>query len=337
LKALALLGLFAGLAIATLLVLTHGAEEIWHSIVALSWAGFVMVIAVHSGLIILMGLAWWFLGRDHAKWPCFAWGRLIRDSASEALPLSQIGGYVLGARAVTLTGVSGAFAAGSTVVDVTIELVAQLGYTIIGLGLLHSVRPQTIIVGPILAGVGVMALLVTMFFAVQAKGAGAVERIGARIAGQLLGREIAGSGAVRTEIQRIHARRGRLLSASLIHLTAWVLSGVETWLTLGFMGIPISLAAALVIDSLLYGMRSVAFMVPNALGVQEGGLVFLCALFGVGADAALALSFIKRGRDLFIGIPALLVWQAIEGRHAWDRMVVGAEEEISARTIVRDP
>ena len=30
------------------------------------------------------------------------WGRLVRDSGSEALPLSQVGGYVLGARALAL-------------------------------------------------------------------------------------------------------------------------------------------------------------------------------------------------------------------------------------------
>ena len=78
-----------------------------------------------------------------------------------------------------------------------------------------------------------------------------------------------------------------------------------------------SVAEALVIDSLLYGMRSVAFLVPSAVGVQEGGLILLCGLFGVGADAALALSLIKRARDLAIGVPALLAWQMLEGRRAF--------------------
>ena len=45
--------------------------------------------------------------------------------------------------------------------------------------------------------------------------------------------------------------------------------------------------------------------------------MFLGSLFGVDADTALALSFVKRGRDLAIGVPALLIWQAIEGRRAW--------------------
>jgi len=36
-------------------------------------------------------------------------------------------------------------------------------------------------------------------------------------------------------------------------------------------------------------------------------------LFGLPPEMALALSLLKRGRDLAIGIPALLAWQALEG------------------------
>ena len=105
-----------------------------------------------------------------------------------------------------------------------------------------------------------------------------------------------------------------MLAACAIHLAAWLLNGVETWLTLRMTGVALGLAEGLVIDSLLYGMRSVAFIVPSALGVQEGGLILLCGLFGVGADAALALSLIKRARDVTIGVPILLAWQGLEGR-----------------------
>jgi hypothetical protein len=63
-------------------------------------------------------------------------------------------------------------------------------------------------------------------------------------------------------------------------------------------------------------------MVPNALGVQEGGLVLLGGMFGIGPDAALALSLVKRGRDLVIGVPALLAWQLVEGRRAWRKGVL---------------
>jgi putative membrane protein len=314
---LAIFALIGGLALATILVLSYGAGAILHAIASLGANGFAIIVVWHLGLIGLMGVAWWLLGRHRASLPCYAWGRLIRDSAAEALPLSQLGGYVLGARAVTLAGLPGAFAAGSTVVDVTIELVAQLAYTLIGLALLNRLLPANEIVRPLLTGLAVMALLVGVFVAVQARGAGWVEHAGRRLAGVLLGGEAASSGAVQAEISRLHARKLTLLSAALVHLASWLLSGVETWLTLRLMGIPVPAPAAVAIDSLLYGLRSLAFLVPNAVGVQEAGLVLLGGLFGVGADQALALSLIKRGRDLVIGVPALLIWQSLEGRRAW--------------------
>jgi putative membrane protein len=318
---LAFLGLIGGLAIVTCLVLSQGAAAIWHATATLGWDGFAAVMAWHLGLIFLMGLAWWLLarGRADAILPRFVWGRLIRDSASEALPLSQIGGYMLGARALTLAHVSAAFAAGSTVVDVTVELAAQLLYTLLGLFLLDLVQPANAFAAPILTGVAGMAALVAVFFAVQTRAVDALESLGTRLAGAFLGRELARRGAVRQEISRLHARPPVLLLAAAVHLASWVLSGVETWLTLRLMGIALPLQGGIGIDSLLYGMRSLAFMVPNAIGVQEAGLVLLGSLFGVGADQALALSLIKRGRDVAIGIPALLIWQMLEGRRAWQR------------------
>ncbi len=318
-KALAIIGLIGGLALATILVLSWGVGTIWHSATALGLEGFGFVVGFHIVLIILMGCAWWMLGRERvdAKASRFIWGRLIRDSASEALPLSQIGGFVLGARALTLAGVSGAFAAASTVVDVTLELVAQIGYTIIGLLLLEWLRPSNAIVAPVLAGVVIMSVATAIFFAIQARGAGFVERNSNRLARQFLGRDIGEAGAVQASIRDLQARRSTLLLVASTHLACWLLSGAETWLTFRLMGLALTLPAALAVDSVIYAMRSAAFMVPNSLGVQEGGLVLLGFLFGVGPGASLALSLIKRARDLVIGIPALLVWQAIEGRHVW--------------------
>ena len=44
----------------------------------------------------------------------------------------------------------------------------------------------------------------------------------------------------------------------------------------------------------MHAVRGAAFAVPGALGAQEGGLIVLCAIFGVPPDAALALSLVKR-------------------------------------------
>ena len=310
--------LLGGLLLLVVLAAAGGAGAVWPSARSLGAGGFALVSMIHLALMAWMGIAWWLLeATGIARWPRFAWGRVIRDSAAELLPLSQLGGYVLGARAVTLAGVPGPFAAASTVVDVTVELAAQLGYTALGLALLARLRPASGFVVPGLAAIVAMTGLVVAFVTVQARGIGAAERAAAALARTLLGRGLGGAGLVQARIRALHASWPILLAAGGVHAAAWVLNGVETWVTLRLMDVRLALPEALVIDSLLFGLRSVAFMVPSALGVQEAGLVVLCGLFGIGADAALALSLVKRARDLAIGVPALLAWQAVEGRRAW--------------------
>jgi len=57
-----------------------------------------------------------------------------------------------------------------------------------------------------------------------------------------------------------------------------------------------------------------AFGIPGALGAQEGGLVAICAIFGLPAQVAVAMSLIKRVPDIVFGAPSLLGWQVLEGR-----------------------
>ena len=70
----------------------------------------------------------------------------------------------------------------------------------------------------------------------------------------------------------------------------------------------------LAIEALVFAVRSIAFVVPGALGVQEGAYLLIAPLFGLDPQAAIALSLLKRARDVTIGLPALVAWQAGEGR-----------------------
>jgi hypothetical protein len=104
-----------------------------------------------------------------------------------------------------------------------------------------------------------------------------------------------------------------------LHLGAWIANASEAWLVLRLAGRPLGFGAVLAMEGLLYAVRSAAFAVPNAVGVQEGAYILLGAGFGVTPETALALSLLKRGRDLVIGLPTLIAWQLAEGRHFWLR------------------
>ncbi len=317
-KALPILVAIAGVAAMAALVGYFGAGAVLRSLLAVGVAGFVAICAIHLVLIALMGLAWRAL-LPGAHSGTLIWARLVRDSGSEALPLSQVGGYVLGARALALAGVPVTLAAASTIVDVTLEFVAQLAYTALGLAWLVRLQPESRAAIPVLLGLGVAALAVTIFVLVQRRGVEFFDRIARYLGRGWAERGAAGAAVLHAALAGIYRRRGGLWANFALHLACWIASAAEVWLALRLAGAPLSFGAVLAIESLLYAIRTAAFVVPQAVGVQEGAYILLGAGFGLTPEMSLALSLLKRGRDLAIGLPTIAVWQAIESRRLWRR------------------
>jgi putative membrane protein len=303
----------AGLVLGTAIVGYFGFGAVGEALGAIGWGGFLLVCAYHLAVMAALGLAWFAIVPAHRHLPAYLWGRLIRDSGSEVLPLSQIGGFIMGARAATLLGPSMTLAFASTVVDVTIEVMAQLGYTLVGLALLVQLRPDATIIYPVAIGIALGLVGILGFVLLQRRGAAFVERLSQRLAASWLPGAAARTKPLQNALDEIYAARGGLVAGFLVHFAGWIASAGEAWLALHFMGVGLSVTAVLTIESLLYAIRSVAFAIPNAVGVQEGAYVMLGAIFGLPPEMALALSLLKRGRDLLIGVPALLAWQILEG------------------------
>jgi putative membrane protein len=307
-----------GIAATAALVGYFGAGAVAHALVTIGLLGFAIICAIHLVLIGVMGLAWRAL-LPGVRWWIPLWARLMRDSGSEALPLSQVGGYVLGARALTLSGVSGTDAAVSTIVDVTLEFIAQVAYTAIGLELLLQLQPDSTVVMPVGIGLGIATFAAVGFLAMQRRAIPIMDRIARRLGAGWVERTAAGAAALDEALADTYRRRGRLAWSAFLHLACWVAGAAEAWIVLGLAGSPLPFSAVLVIESLLYATRSAAFLVPNAVGVQEGAYVLFGAAFGLSPETALALSLLKRARDLVIGLPAIGVWQFVEGGRLWRR------------------
>lgn len=313
-KLATILAAIAGLILGTAIVGYYGFGAVAGALGAIGWGGFLIVFVYHLVTVACLGLAWYVIvPPPHRRAGAFIWGRFVRDSGSDVLPLSQIGGFFMGARAATLFGPSMTLAFATTVVDVTIELMAQLGYTALGLALLIELNPDAGLVYPVTVGIAVGVIGVLLFVLVQRRGAAFIEKLSDRLAASWLPGAAARARPLQNALDHIYAHRGGLVSGFVLHLIAWVASAVEAWLALYLMGVELSIGAVIAIESLLYAIRSIAFAVPNAVGVQEGAYVMLGALFGLPAEMALALSLLKRGRDLAMGVPVLLIWQMLEG------------------------
>jgi glycosyltransferase 2 family protein len=311
-KFLPILAAVLGIAAMAVLVGFFGAGAVLRSLAAVGAGGFAAICAIHFALMVVMGIAWRALLPGARSWVAI-WGRFVRDSGSEVLPLSQVGGYVLGARAVALAGVPGTVAAASTIVDVTLEFLAQLAYTALGLAWLIRLQPETAAAGPIILGLAIGTAAALAFVLVQRRGFGFFDRI-ARVLGQgWAAKTAAGAAALHAALADIYRNRSGLLLSFVLHFGCWIASAAEVWLALRLAGQPLPFVAVMAIESLMYAIRTAAFIVPNAVGIQEGAYILLGATFGVTPEMALALSLLKRARDITIGLPTLGIWQAVEG------------------------
>jgi putative membrane protein len=319
-RILAILAAIAGIILGTCVVGYYGFAAVANALLAIGWGGFAIVCLYHLLLYIVLGLCWWVIVPPPASKPwIFVASRAIRDSGSEILPLSQIGGFVMGARAATLLGVAAPVAIATTVVDVTMEMLAQLVYIALGLGLLVYARPQTDLAYGVGGGLAVTLAVTIAFVVAQRRALDLFEGFARRIAHQSLPAATARMQPVQDAIHACYERHAGLAQGSALHVVGWIANGIEAWIALALMGVPVSLAAVLTIESLLYAARSAAFFVPNAVGVQEGVYVMLGALYGLPPETMLALSLLKRARDIVIGVPVLLLWQGLEGGRLWKR------------------
>ncbi|HEX5279431.1 MAG TPA: lysylphosphatidylglycerol synthase domain-containing protein, partial [Micropepsaceae bacterium] len=290
---------------------------VFSAVLRIGLSGFLVVCLYALAVFALLGTAWWVLvaGSGPKGWRSFIWARVVRDSAAETLPFSQIGGFVIGARAAVLDGIPVNTSAASMVADVTTELLAQVIYACIGVSFLaiqlrrSEAVPST---GWLAIGILAAAIIATCFFLVQYFGGARIRSLVTRFLPQALSH----TDAVTSSLEVIYRAHGRIAASLVLHLLSWIASGAGTWIAFRLMGAQVSLTGVIAVDSLVYAVRSIGFAVPNALGVQEAAYAVFAPLLGIGPEIGLAISLIKRGRDIAIGIPVLLFWQVLEGHRA---------------------
>lgn len=312
----------AGIALLVALVAWQGAAEVWSGLARAGW-GLLAVCAFYPIALIVDTECWRLLlpGASRPPFAVLLAPRWICDAVNGLLPSAQIGGDVVRARLLTLRGVPGVDAGASVVADITAGVVTEILFTLLGIGLLirHDGAGRTALAAT--TGVLLFTVLLVAFY--MAQHGGLFRRL-ARLLERLVrigdwSPVVGGAEALDAAVIATYRRRREFVRACFWRMAGWFAGTLEVWLALYFLDRPIGLAEALMLESLGQAIRHAAFVIPGALGVQEGGFILLGAVAGLGPDTGLALSLMKRIRELLLGLPALLVWQMIEGRHFFRR------------------
>ena len=307
--------------IAALVVLTiwSGLDAVGHAIASVGW-GILLVVMVRAVTVSVAGAGWWLLFPSKAR-PQFGACvllRFVREAVNVLLPVAQAGGDVVGARLLTGYAVPGALAAASVIVDILVQAAAQFLFAAVGLLTLMALGADHALARSAAIGLAVAALLLAGFYLAQRRGGQRLlQSIVNRLAGDREWRVLGTIDAVYQNLTMIYAARSSFIASSVVHLAGWVVGVAEVSIVFAFMGHPVSIGEALVIESLLHAVRGAAFAIPSALGAQEGALVVLCAAFGIPPEQAIALSLVKRAADVVLGVSGLLGWQMLE----WGRLL----------------
>ena len=307
------LAALAGVVVAVLLAAHLDSAAVLRSLRAVGW-WVVAIAAFHLVPLLLSAAAWQFaLAPAHRR----SLGvllvlRWIREAVSGLLPVAQLGGDVVGARLLAGPAVPATAAAASVVVDLTVELVTLGLFILLGLVLLTATSRWAAASGWMQAGSA--ALLAGVLVCAAASRPGLLRPIRGLFERVVRLPSFFDSAFVHDIGRAARARyadRRAMAAAGVLHLLSWLAAAGEIWLVLRCMGVPIGVREALVIESLSHALRSAAFFVPGALGVQEAGFIEIGALFGIAPEAALALALARRMREIALGAPALLAWQAL--------------------------
>jgi putative membrane protein len=313
-----IIGATLGIAACVFVFTRHDWDEIWQAVELLGW-GLAVIVLWRFASLIVAGTSWRLLYTPGARPGVMiaVVARWVGESVNSLLPVAQVGGELARARllfhALKREGKpsSGLDSAATVIVDMTLALIAQVLFALPGLWHLWQLNEGAI--ARVAGGVVVSILPLVLLIAAQHQGA---IKGGAALAARFgLARLIADESQEHplwTRLASLYRRVPLAAAVTAGHLVAWTCRAAETYIALRLMGQEIGLLDAIMIEGLLGAARTVGFLLPAGLGIQEGALLLLCGWAGVPGHVALALALVKRARELGVCLPGLLTWAVLE-------------------------
>ena len=297
----------AGLASVAYLVAQTGVEALLDPLRVLSWRLAVFLVLPYAVVGLLHTVAW-RLVFVHA--PASLRRLFLIRLAGEALNLgtASVGGepvkiYLL------RPGVPLSEASAVQVVDKTAITIGQVLFLAVGLAVAlpqFELAPDFVRAMFILFGVQIVAVI--GFVRVQCVGIGGwtlrlLDRFGLATGERARGL----AGFDRALALAYRERRGAVVGCVLVHLLGWLAGSLEVYLVLRWLGIGAPLTMALAIDAFGTGIKFLAFAIPGAIGVLEGGYMVVFGAFGLGGGLGLSFTLVRRLRMVVWSLVGLVV------------------------------
>src|SRR2546422_4782103 len=259
-----LLGL-AGAALFTVLLIRQGAPQVGAAFASAGWA-IAAVVAYHFAVpVFLDALAWWVLfpPSDRLSLWKLLWMRWIGESVSTLVPSAAVGGDIVRARLAAINGAPLPVAAGTGLVDLTLGVLTQAGFTVLGVALLVDVTGQKNFVRPTLVGTLIGVLGVAGFYFVQRLGMFRFLALTiARLANSPEWHSLVQTGeTLDRTVSTLYPRRHALEMCCGWTSISLIWRPGEVWIALHALDLHATFVNALILQSMVLTIRSAAFAV----------------------------------------------------------------------------
>jgi putative membrane protein len=330
-KVLSYIGLVLGVGVMIGLVAWQGIGEVSDIILASGWP--ILLVPLAWCPTVVFGTMSWHLVFPPGKAPIFKdifmalWmGRAINT----LLPVASIGGEVVKARMLILWGYPKAESSASVVVDKTVQVFGVIIWGLIGVTLLIHYSVEQELISAALIGFAVLGAGVAGFVFAQKAGMARAMVNSAHMVTKSDYFENMKGGADKVDqcVRDSYARYGRIAQSVFWRVLALVLQTAEVWVAAYILGYPITIMEAMFLKSMTSTLSDVAFIIPNAYGIQEGAFVVLGAMLGLPPSLMLAISLAIRIRELLVDVPGLVIWQHAEGRHFFKSRRLSASKDV---------
>jgi putative membrane protein len=314
-----LLGLGGGALVVVLLV-REGAGQVGAAIARAGWG--LLALTLYHLLQTMSDAAGWSVlipKEERIPFRKSLFVHWIGESVNNLLPTGRVGGDIVITRVAATWGIPLRIATAVMIVDITIGIVTKVIYVVAAFILFIAETGRGDLAQPTIIAVITGTLAATGFYTVQRLG---IFRWSATLASRLAKSPgwdslIQSGEALDQAIGLVYARRSGVAGSCFFWILSWFIASVEIWFALWALGFRSSFTTAVILESASLAIRGAAFLVPGAVGVQEGGYVLLGNMLGIPGEIALALSLVRRMRELALGIPGLVVWQFMEATRLW--------------------
>ena len=161
-------------------------------------------------------------------------------------------------------------------------------------------------------GLIIFSTMIVLFFLFQVTGGlGKLTAWGARIFPKLkrsgILRQLEVLDSLMSQYYRQHPFR--FVKSVGFALIGWLIGLGELYFTLHFLGHEVGFFDLWIIEALSQLVRVGSFFIPLSIGAQEGGLILIFSSIGMTADMGLAVSFVRRIKELvWVGMGLLMAW-----------------------------